>query len=386
MEMLSRQEILTRNELMTLIQSKYSPSVSLYMPTSWIGADMQQNQIRFKNLLRTAAERLSEYGVRPAEIEDMLAPAQTLQKNSPFWRQQNTGLAVFIAKDFFHYYRLPLELPELISVRERFRIQPLFPLFSRSGRFYLLAVSKKSVRFFLGMRNCIIELEQKSLPKGMEDTLKYDVSDRQTRTRPGTGKGSTGLFHGHGGWQDESKDQVVRFLTEIDRGLHQLLKEEQVPLVFAGIDHLFGFYREICSYPHLLDKAIIGNPDGQRPDELNRQAWELVQPFYKAIESEAIGQYRASVGTGLTSAELTEIVPAAYNGRIGILFASAGCRQLGRFRPEDNEVLLEEVEAPGTEELCDYAATYTFLNQGIVHELQPQEMPDGKAIAALYRY
>ncbi len=80
MEMLSRQEILTRNELMTLIQSKYSPSVSLYMPTSWIGADMQQNQIRFKNLLRTAAERLSEYGVRPAEIEDMLAPAQTLHR------------------------------------------------------------------------------------------------------------------------------------------------------------------------------------------------------------------------------------------------------------------------------------------------------------------
>jgi len=385
-ETLPRQEILTRDELAELAQMQGGPCISIYMPTSWIGADMQQNQIRFKNLLKVSSEKLSDYGIRGQDIEEMLTPGVGLQKNSPFWRQQNTGLVCFIAKNFFRFYRLPLELPELVSVRDRFHLQPILPLFSRSGRYYLLSISKKAVHLYQGMRNCMIEVEPRNLPKSLDDTVKFDVPDRQVRNRPGTRKGTTTLFHGHGAWQDESKDQVIRYVNDIDRSIQSFLKEDQAPLVFAGVDYMFAYFRELTSHPNLLEEAVIGNPEALRPDELCKAAWEIVEPYYRIIQERDLAQYRQSAGTGLTSTALNEIVPACYHGRTGVLFAGAKQMQWGFFRSETNEVVLLERQEPGSEDLCDMAAIHTFLNKGVVHEIQPQDVPERAKLAALFRY
>ena len=81
----------------------------------------------------------------------MLSPAVGLQKNTPFWKQLGTGFAAFIGKDFFRYYRLPLEFAEALLCQGSLSLlQPLLPLFNRNNRFYVLAVSKKSVRFLSG--------------------------------------------------------------------------------------------------------------------------------------------------------------------------------------------------------------------------------------------
>jgi hypothetical protein len=385
-EALPRQEILNRNEMVILADKRNGPCVSAYMPTSWIGADTQQNQIRYKNLLRTASERLSETGIRGQDIEEMLAPGLNLQKNSPFWRQQNTGLASFMSRDFFRYYRLPLELPELVSVRDRFHLQPLLPLFSRSGRYFVLSVSKKAVHFYQGMRNCLIEVEPKNMPKKLEDTVKFDVPIRQHRNRPGTRTGGTTLFHGHGVWQDETKDNVIRYLNDIDRSIQAFMKEEQAPIILAGVDYINAYYRELNSYPNLLDRAIIGNPDALRPDELAKAAWEIAEPYYLKAREEDMAQYRQSVGTGLASTNVEDIIPACSHGRTGVLFAAANRHIWGRFNPEKNELTLHETEQPDSEDLCDFAAIQTFLNKGIVHELPLTEMPDRAYLAALFRY
>ena len=381
-----RQEIMTRNELTVLAEKRNGLCISAYMPTSWVGADMQQNQIRFKNLIRQAAERLAGYGLKGQDIEDMLAPAVVLQKNSPFWRQQNAGLAIFVGKDFFRYYRVPLEFAEAITVKDRFFLQPLLPLFNQNNRFYVLAVSKKTVRFFQGLGECLIEVEPKNLPKKLDDTIKFDVTERQHRNLPGTRAGATGLFHGHGGWQDESKDQVVRYLNEIDRSILAFMKEEQTPIVFAGVDYLFAAYREINSYGNLLAEAIIGNPDALRPDELGRDAWKIVQIYFRKSQEDAMDQLRQSSGTGLTSTLMKEVVPACCHGRTGILFTAAKQRQWGHYDPVSGDVILHDKEEQGSEDLCDLSAIHTFLNKGVVYEVAPQEMPNNAKLAALFRY
>jgi hypothetical protein len=111
-----------------------------------------------------------------------------------------------------------------------------------------------------------------------------------------------------------------------------------------------------------------------------------VQPYYHKTLDAALAQYRQSAGTGLTSTDLKEIVPACYQGRTGILFAASGQRKWGTFVPESNEITLHQREEKGSEDLCDLAAIYTFLNKGVVYELQPQEMPDRALVAAIFRY
>ncbi|MFB3925441.1 MAG: hypothetical protein ACE14T_05250 [Syntrophales bacterium] len=386
MEILPRNEILTRDELIDLVKTCGTSSVSIYMPTSWVGAEVQQNQIRFKNLLKEAQEKLVSSGLRTSEAEEILAPAHGLLRKSPFWKKQNSGLAAFLAPGIFRYFRLPLDFSELLVVSDRFHLKPLLPLFSSGGKYYVLAISQKQVRFFQGLRNCFMELDLKGIPKSLAEAIKFDVPERHLRSRPRAAKG-TAAFHGHGTWTDETKDNIMRYFQQVDRGLQEFLREERSPLIFAGVEYLFSMYREVNSYAHLMEKSIAGNPEGIRPDEFCKQAWIIAQSHYRKAIEEALDQYRQSVGTGLTSNRVDEIVPAAYHGRVGFLFAAKGQKQWGSFDEQSDKTVLLEKQEPGSEDLVDLAAIYTFLNAGTVYELQQENMPaDSPVLAALYRY
>ena len=137
---------LSKDELRLLIEKGRAPSLSIYMPTHKAGAEVQQNAIRLKNLLKEAEERLVRGGRRSAEVEKFLEPVQALVKNNPFWRQQSSGLALFLCPDFFRTYRLPMEFLPSVVLAERFNVKPLLPLFNTEGRFYVLALSQKDVR------------------------------------------------------------------------------------------------------------------------------------------------------------------------------------------------------------------------------------------------
>ena len=98
---------LSQEELKTLLEKRQGVCVSLFMPTFRTGAEIQQNQIRLRNLLRTADERLLGNGLRPGEIKSLLEPAQALTGNLLFWKGQSDGLALFLAADFFRFFSLP---------------------------------------------------------------------------------------------------------------------------------------------------------------------------------------------------------------------------------------------------------------------------------------
>ena len=385
MEILAREEILTRNSLLSLAQPRKVPCISIYMPTPWVGAEIQQNQIRFRNMLRSAEENLLGTGLKQSEVEAMLSPGQTLLKNTPFWRKQNDGLAAFISEGVFRFYRLPLAFPELVISSDRFHLKPLLPLFNNGGgRFYVLAVSMKYVRLLQGARNCAIELELKNTPRSLAETVRYDTPDRQVRSQP-TRRGSS-TFHGHGIWEDLTKESILRYFQQIDKGLQELLKTETSPLVFAGVDYLFPIFKEANSYPNLVDQPISGNPDEMRPNELGALAWKAVQPLYDKSFQEAIGLYRQSIGTGLASNNLEEIVAASSDGKVGYLFVAADRQQWGTFDLETKKVVVLDKHRKGAEDILDTAAVQTYLNGGIVYLLGRDRMPDKSPLAAIFRY
>ncbi|MBA4321786.1 MAG: hypothetical protein C0408_03105, partial [Odoribacter sp.] len=119
---------LSKDELKTLMNKQKAPCISLFMPTYRTGAELQQNQIRLRNLLREAEEKLLDSGLRAAEVKALLEPASGLLGNVIFWRQQSDGLAVFLSADTFSYYCLPVNFDELIVVADRFHVRPLLPV------------------------------------------------------------------------------------------------------------------------------------------------------------------------------------------------------------------------------------------------------------------
>jgi len=379
---------LSKDELKTLMNKQKAPCISLFMPTYRTGAELQQNQIRLRNLLREAEEKLLDSGLRAAEVKALLEPASGLLGNVIFWRQQSDGLAVFLSADAFSYYCLPVNFDELIVVADRFHVRPLLPVLGSDGRFYILTLSQNEIRLYESTKQSIREIELETIPKNIADALHYDELEKQVRFHRGTSRGGErgSMLSGGGANLDDMKENILKYFRQINRGLHSLLKDERVPLVLAGVDYLFPIYREANTYPSLIDEGIAGNPKGISTELLHKQALEIIKPYFQKAEDDAIAQYRQSSGTGLTSNDIKEIVPAAYHGRVGLLFISTGHQLWGVFDPESNEVQLHRTMKSDSEGLLDFSAIQTFLNGGSVFSIARENMPDDTSVAAVFRY
>jgi hypothetical protein len=378
----------SQDELKALTAKHSGLCVSIFMPTFRTGSESQQNQIRFRNLLRRAEEKLLAGGLRSQEIKELLDPAQALAGNVLFWRRQSDGLALFLAAGLFRCFSLPEAFEELITVAESFQIKPLLPLLSGDRRFYILALSQKEVRLLEGTGRGVQEIELESVPKTLAEALQYDEFEKQVRFRAGSPGGATGMamVSGHGGVSDDAKDNLLKYFRLIDRGLQDLLKDKRAPLVLAGVEYLFPIYREVNTYPHLIEEGIAGNPKGVSAETLHRTALKIVSPFFQKAETDAMAQYRQSSGTGLTSADIREIVPASVHGRVGLLFVATGRQSWGVFNAGKGTVELHGKTETGSEDLLEVAAIQTFLNGGSVFILSPEKMPDAKDVIAVFRY
>jgi hypothetical protein len=362
--------------------------VSIYLPTHKGGPETQQGAIRLKNLLKQAEELLIQRGLRSPEAKTMLQPAQDLVQDGLFWSYQNDGLAIFISKDNAEIHPLPFSFPELVVVGDRFHLKPVLQVLNEDGRFYILAVSQNQVRFFRGMRFNIEELNIEGVPENLDEVLQYDVFGKQLQWRAAKGGagGRTGVSQGRGALEADAKENILRYFREIDKGLRNVIGADQAPLVMACVDYLLPIYKEANTYPHLQEEVISGNPEGLSAQQLHSAAWEVVRPHFQKALADAVALYYELAGTGKTSKDLQKVVEAAYNGRVDVLFVALDIQRWGRYDPETNTVHLHSEQQPGDGDLLDFAAIHTFLNSGTVYAVPPENVPDDRNLAAIFRY
>jgi hypothetical protein len=373
-----------------LMESCGGDCVSIYMPTHRAGSEIQQGRIRLKNLLSQAEDLLTERGLRKPEIDEVLGPARMMTKYHEFWIHQSDGLAAFLSGGDFHYYRVPLEFQELVVVSDRFHLKPLIPLITEDGRFYILALSQNEIRLLEGTRCSINEVEIEGIPPSLEDALRWDDPEKSLQWHSKTtsvGRGRRpAIFHGHGASADDPKDYFRRYFLKIDEGLAELLSEERAPLVLAGVDYELAIYRDVTSYPYVLERDLKGNPEMLSAAELHEQAWSIVEPCFVAARREAMAQYAVMVERDLASDKIEEVVPAAFNGRVDKAFVALQTQQWGAFDPQSNTVHLTGEVGSGGEDLLDFVAVHTLLNGGAVYTVERDEVPGEGPVAAIFRY
>jgi hypothetical protein len=269
-------------------------------------------------------------------------------------------------------------------------------LFTNDGHFYILALSQNRVRLLEGWRDEVRELELADVPTSLAEALRWDERENQVRWHTVGGPTTGGqrrpaIFHGQGGAADDAnvKEDILRFFQKVDEGLENYLKGERIPLVLAGVEYLHPIYREANHYPYLADKGITGNADDTRAEELHARAWEIVSPRFRQAQEDAAALYRQQAGMGgRASQDLAEVVPAAYYGRAGTLFVREGARRWGLFDPQTGQVTFHDSDQPTPDDtdLLDFAAAYTYLNNGEVYVVRKAEMPADSDCAAVLRY
>ena len=383
-------DLFNRDHLGQLLQTRGGICLSFYLSTHRAGKEVLQAPIRLKNLLKTAETDLANWIPRGAETQRLLQPVLDLVDDRNFWRFQSDGLAAFLSERGVITYRLPMAFADRVVVSDHFYVKPLLPLLSEDGRFYLLALSQKAVRLFLATRDVIESVLLEGVPTSLKEALKYDDMELQQLYRPTAGRSSaaSGAYYGTSIGVEESKSEVRRFLKQVDTGVRAIMQGEQRPLLLAGVEPLVALYRE-SAYPHVMEPFLSGNPDDQSEQELHRRAWAIMAPHFLAGQHQAAAQFESMAGTGRASADLSEVLRAAEEGRVDRLFVAREADQWGRFDAATGKLTVHPAQEPGDEALLDRAAAQTLLHQGTVYAVAGVEIPKGaggSAVAAIYRF
>lgn len=140
-------DLVTRADLVDLTQREQPGAhVSLFIPTHHSNAGAQADRIAWKNLLTGTESALSQQGMRAPDMAELLAPAWDLYEDMLAWQYMSDGFALFLRPGWHRSFRIPVRLPAVGAVGDRFIIGPLLHIIAADRRFLLLALSQQQIR------------------------------------------------------------------------------------------------------------------------------------------------------------------------------------------------------------------------------------------------
>lgn len=378
---------LTLDEVKLLSQQTKRPSLSFFIPTHRTSPDNQQDSIRFKNLVQQAKRQFEHEGMKPREIDALLGPAYELIDESLFWRHTRDGLAVYLAENDFHTYKLPFTVEEQLVIAQSYYMKPVLPQFTNNGHFYILAFSLNDVRLFEGTRYSVGQVDLPGdVPTNKDDALAETESQKFTDVQArSAGREGTWFFSGS---EDPRKVRIEEYLNILDKALRSTLMETKSPLVLAGVDYLQPMYRSQSEYPHVMADGIDGNPDQMTGKELHAEAWPIVEPYFRQTMDEVFGEYQQMVINNNATSDLGEAVAAAFYGRVRKLVIAVDASVWGHFDAETGKVTHFQDGQSETDDLAllDFAAMQTVMKGGEVYAVTQAEMPTDSPALAVLRY
>lgn len=363
--------------------------VSLFLQTHPASSEVQTDPSRWRKLLNATEEALAEAGMRRDEIDALLTPAWELQRDPFAWRRMSDGLAVFLRPGWQRAFRVPISLPDLAIIGDRFVIGPLLRLLAGDAHFLVLALSRRKVRLLEGSRQRVEEVELADIPTSLRDVAELPEARSETVARPMAPPGRPGpaVFFGTGYADDEfKKDELERFLRQVANGLRDVLAASDRPMVLVGLEEVVGLYRKVNEYPHVIDEVVRRNPDDLSVEQLHELAWPVVAAALEADARDAYATFEALHGTGRASSDPDEIAQAAAEGRVGTLFVPVepACWQRLATGGAPHVVRLGVDPEFAQCELLDRSAADTLAHGGRVYALSEQS--DGRDAAAIFRY
>ena len=383
-------DLITMEQLKEILKVRSDWCVSIFMPTHRVGQEIQQDPIRFKNLLSDVEDRLLAKGVRLPDVKEALKNPMRLLQSSIFWQHQSDGLAVFFTKDSFCFFRMPVKFVETLVITDRFHIKPILPILTNDGTFHILAISQNSLRFLEGTRYTVDEVDLGDTPGTLAEIFpdgfpKSQLQIHTGRAKPSGGGPRSAIFHADDP-SDDIKEYMQKWFRIIDKTIVNLLSETKSPLVLAGVKNHFPLYKEINNYPYLIDEGIPGNPDEMKDEELHKKGWAIVEPVFSKEREAALAKYQQLLGTGQTTTDVAEAVLAAHQGKIASIFIAVNVQVWGRFDSENLKVDVHETLQPGDEDLLDFIGIQTLIKGGAVFAVPTEDIPDKALLAAVMRY
>ena len=372
------------------------PCLTVYMPLSRASKEgknpnAKQNELRWKECLRTLEDRARQFGSAGLELLrsvgdwKSVTPEAALESSAP-----GKSIAVFRSADLFRVFFLSEQVPERAVFGPHFYVRPLLAELVRDRLFYLLALSQKHTRLLRCTTN---NSEEITLPMGtktdfeewMNQTEPDHTAVNNAMTAGAQGTSGPNALAPKGSDQDSKDEYLSHYFKQLDKGVNEALKAKTEPLVICAVEYEIPIYREVNHYPHLASEEVHGAPNGLKSGEMHARAIGALEACYAAKVDESLATWNHRVGAGASS-RLKDVVTAAHDGRILTLLVSDSQQQTGVFDEATHSVKGKETGSLEDEDLVNDAAIQTILHAGNVLVVPHQKMPNGSAVAAIFRY
>jgi hypothetical protein len=350
--------------------------VSIYTPLVPGGYDARQNRIRLTNQARTAVSLLTGYGMRPEHARRLVSPLfEIAERTADPSARTPPAIATFIASGTFRFFGINHPVEESVTSGRRFHTRPLLDLIGLPARVYVLTLSRGLSRLWLVAGSGVAEVEVSGMPESVDDLAQFDDPEPSLQTHS-TGAGARG-FHGQGHGEDADEQLMEDYVRRVARAVAPFVTRRDAVFLLASPEELASiFHQEIGPGSVAVDRVLAGSFDRASEAEIREMAQAALDEHAHRktaqVDRRLVELTAPVAGEALT--EITEIVQAAYQGRLQELLMAPEFHAEGTFDPETGFV--GPCRSPGDaacEDLADLAAVLTLRYGGDVHVAGPSE-------------
>ncbi len=382
---------LTRNELERLIASEGGPHLSLYLPPP-VGSNdtLEEEKIRFGNLIRLARERLTRYWMPGSEADDFLRPLEPVLGDLLLVNPRRHAVAAFVSSQSRDVFGLEQELVEMLNVGRTFRIRPLLPCLDEPDPYVVATLSQQRVALY-ARTQFGLERVAGIVPECFEKIEAELTDEPQVRAAVVGGRGVQGVtYHGQGGIRDFKKIDLENYLRHVDDCISSYLRQHVgTRLILAGVDSLTAKYQAISHCDNMVKQTIPGNVDHLSVEELQTRAEAVAgRELHMQLEQKRVRIRERDVAI---VSDPEQVLVAGLEGRIDTLFIDKEAKLNGTFLVDQRTLKEIHCEPSGAPDDCNHdmielAAVQTIKNGGVVYAVAANEMPVAKRMVASLRY
>lgn len=266
------------------------------------------DRIRLRNALAEAAARLSAMADHPGASRtlDRLNEVADVEL-----RGGNNGLIVVASPNFSAARLLPFPVRDELTVGDTPLIRYLVQGLRRSPRYLILVISDRATRLFDADRDSAREIVDDTFP------MSADIVPRDRRA-------TSGRFALPPGGDD--KELWRNFYRDVDAAVVERNRDDERPLVLAGVRSSIGLFREVSRNGRLVVDSVEGSYDELSANVLATMVWPHMREELERLRAEAVHEVAGAAATNAAVTGLDEVWRLAQAKRGRLLVVEEGYR------------------------------------------------------------
>lgn len=380
----------TAQDLQDLLADHQTPCISLYQQTHRTYPGTLEDQIRFKNLLTEAEEKLAG-ALKKREYTPFLTQiASVAREGREFWNSNLDGMAIFCSSDFFLPLSTQMAIEDSVTVNSTFRTKPLVRILQTTGRYQVLCFEANNIRLFEGNQFALDVVDLRNVP---ESILQFRTDPRWSRqylAGPGNREQPVAREPNqrHPDLDHQHSADLIHFMRVVDRAVWEnYSRPSNLPMIFCATEENHPLFRQITTNLNLLPDAIKVDPHCLTPVRIREESWKIVGPYFQQTIDQIVDAYRTALAQNKASDALETLTEAATMGRIATLLVDSTKHVPGYLDPATGQMQWGSPdEEARMDDVLDETAERVLRTGGKVFVIPHETMPSETGLAAIYRY